>query len=367
MRINTLCLITASFLFPITQVFAQETPLVDLSLAADMVYQQGLNDQSGADENFQMRTVEFGASAPIDHQFNGYVLFAAHEEDGETTVEVHEAYVENAKLLPRTRLKIGQYFLGIGRLNRFHRHEWSFTRAPKAHRDFLAEEALFDTGVETKTLLSEDHLIELTLGVTTGYKFGHSESHGHEEEEEEEHGAEKPDAPTHYLRLSQFIENSESAASGAEWGLSYLGRTDAEGEKLHLAGLDFVKKVREGRRLSWLFQSELWFKSLKHADGDKEEKLGGYLMLEKGHSSKWSTGLRFDALTDLSHGHEGEDEDSTYYGATVQQTYRSSEFFLTRLSASHEFQKIDAGARNQDTRLMAQIIFIMGPHPSHDF
>lgn len=354
----------------ISPLWAQVAPQIDFSLSADMLYNQGLNEQSEADENLSMRSVEFGASAPIDHQFNGFVSFAAHEYEGETVLEVHEAYVENATLMPRTQFKVGQYFLGVGRLNRFHRHDWSFTRAPKSHRDFFDEEAVFDTGLETRTLLSSEHFVELTLGVTSGYKFGHSESHEHHEEEEEEeheHAGEKPHAPTHYLRLSQFIEDDDSASSGMEWGVSYLGRTDAEGEKLHLAGLDFVKKKREGRRLTWLFQSELWFKSLKHSDGDKEEKLGGYLMLEKGHSAQWSTGLRLDALTDLSHGHEAEHEDSTYYGATLQQTYRSSEFLLTRLSAAHEFQKIEAGTRNQDTRIMAQIVFIMGAHPTHDF
>jgi hypothetical protein len=340
---------------------------LELSLAADLVYNQGLNEDSDADENLSMRSVEFGVSAPIDHQFSGYVSFASHEQEGAEAVEVHEAYIHNAKLIPNTEFKIGQYFLGVGRLNRFHRHEWSFTRAPKSHRDFFDEEAVFDTGIETRTLLSAKHFVELTLGVTSGYNYGHSDAHEHEEDEEVDHSGEKPHAPTHYMRLSQFIEDSDSAASGMEWGLSYLGRTDAEGEKLHLAGFDFVKKERVGRKLAWLIQSELWFKSLKHSDGDKEEQLGGYFMLEKGHSAQWATGLRLDGLMDLSHEHAGEDKDNAYYGATLQQTYRSSEFFSTRLSAAHEFQRVEGRTRDQDTRLMAQLIFVMGAHPAHDF
>ena len=345
---------------------AQLLSQLELSLAGDLVYNQGLNKNSEADESLSMRSVEFGVSAPIDHQFSGYVSFASHENEGAEAVEVHEAYIHNAKLIPNTEFKIGQYFLGVGRLNRFHRHEWSFTRAPKSHRDFFDEEAVFDTGIETRTLLSAKHFVELTLGVTSGYKYGHSDAHEHEEEEVD-HSGEKPHAPTHYMRLSQFIEDSNSATSGMEWGLSYLGRTDAEGEKLHLAGFDFVKKERVGRKLAWLIQSELWFKSLKHSDGDKEEQLGGYFMLEKGHSAHWGTGLRLDGLMDLSHGHSGEDEDSVYYGVTLQQTYRSSEFFSTRLSAAHEFQRMEGSTRDQDTRLMAQLIFVMGAHPAHDF
>lgn len=337
---------------------AQNFSQLELSLAADLVYDQGVNERSRATEKLSMRSIEFGASAPIDHQFNGHISFASHENGEASSVEVHEAYIYNAQLIPNTEFKIGQYFLGVGRLNRFHRHEWALTRAPRFHRSFFDEEAVFDTGIEGKTLVSSKYFVELTFGVTSGYKYGHSESHDHAELEAS-HSGEKPRAPTHYMRLSQFIEDSDSAASGVEWGVSYLGRTDAEGERMHLAGLDFVKKKRAGRTLTWLIQSELWFKSLNHSDGDKEEKLGGYFMFERGHSAHWATGLSLDGLM--------EDEKNVFYGVTLQETYHSSEFFSARLSATHEFQRIEGQTRAQDTRLMAQIIFVMGQHPAHNF
>lgn len=337
--------------------YAYSSSGLELMAAGDLVYNQGLNQDSLADEKFEVRSVELGLSSPIDHQFDGFVSFAAHEEDGESVLEVHEAYVVAASLIPRTELKFGQYFLGIGRLNRFHQHDWAFTRAPKTHRDFFDDEAVFDTGLEAKTLISSEHYLELTAGVTSGYKYGHLHSEGN-----------KPKAPTHYLRLSRFFEDSKSAASGSELGLSYLGRTSFQNEQMHLAGIDFVHKKRQGRTLAWIWQSELWYRSLKPDSGRKQEELGGYLMVDKGFSSQWSTGARLDGHKDFSQRNlAGKELNHIHYGLTLQQTYRSSEFFLTRLSASHEFERIEGKTRDKDTRVSLQFVFIVGAHPAHNF
>jgi hypothetical protein len=90
--------------------------------------------------------------------------------------------------------------------------------------------------------------------------------------------------------------------------------------------------------------------------------------MEKGHSSQWATGLRLDGHKDFSRQNlAGNDLNHIHYGLTLQQTYRSSEFFQTRLSASHEFERLEGQTQNKDTRLMAQLVFIMGAHPAHTF
>src|SRR5690606_122720 len=98
---------------------------------------------------------------------------AAHSEDGTYLFEVHEAYLKSSKLLNRVRMKLGQYFLGIGRLNRFHRHDWPFTLVPKVHSTFFDSngEGVVDTGVEVSWLIPASFFLEWTLGITNGWKI----------------------------------------------------------------------------------------------------------------------------------------------------------------------------------------------------
>jgi len=209
---------------------------LEIGLAGDLVYSQSLNSKSGADEKLRLRGAELVLYGPIDHVWEGRLSLAAHDEAGQTNFEVHELYVESHSLLPSTSVKIGQFFLGIGRLNRFHQHDWPFTTAPKVHRDFLDKEGVFDAGVETSTLLPTQQYLKLTLGLTSGYRYGHVHSSGT-----------KPKVPTHYLRLNTFFPMR--AASGVEWGASYLGRTNSQNEKNQLLEINLTAKWREGRIL----------------------------------------------------------------------------------------------------------------------
>ena len=77
-----------------------------------MVYSQGMNDTSLADEKLVMRGTEVTLFSPIDHRFDGKGSIAAHEEGGKTAFELHELLIESSKTIPRSQLKIGQFFFG---------------------------------------------------------------------------------------------------------------------------------------------------------------------------------------------------------------------------------------------------------------
>ena len=128
-------------------------------------------------------------TAPIDQTFNGVLSFAAHREEGETVAEVHEAYLSTSNLIPRSTIRVGQFFLGVGRLNRFHRHEWSVIFAPHVQENFFGEEGALDSGVEYSWLAPLPFYLETTVGLTNGFTYGHAHNEG-----------EKPRKPTHYAR-----------------------------------------------------------------------------------------------------------------------------------------------------------------------
>ncbi|WP_157868239.1 hypothetical protein [Halobacteriovorax marinus] len=329
---------------------------VEISAAGDFIYEHGLNQESEAGDRLVMRGVELSVFAPVDNNFSGVLTAAAHDEHGETVVELHELYLSSFSLFPRTNIRVGQYFLAIGRLNRFHQHDWVFTRAPKFFRTFFGEEGVLDSGVEVDYLLPFESVYNFTFGFTSGHKWGHSHTEG-----------KKPKTPTHYARLSNFIELD--GANGVEIGLTYLGRVDANDNANKLIGIDTTAKWRRGRLTEFLIQSELWYKNEKDQSGERKEYLGWYLFNEYGVSLSHSLGARLDAYKDLSKRNAitNKKSNNISLGASLQHTYTSSEFLKIRTSMAHEFDREEGLTTNKDTRAMLQFIFILGSHPAHSF
>lgn len=337
-------------------VMALDTTGLQISLAGDMIFDQGLNSTSQAQEKMTMRGAEMTFYAPLDHRFDGVLSAAAHDEGGETVFELHELYFKSTKLIPRSRFKVGQFFLGVGRLNRFHQHDWPFIRAPKVHETFFDSEGVFDTGVEYGYLLPTEFYLDLTVGVTSGYKYGHAHTAGS-----------KPDMPTHYLRLATFKELSST--NGLLFSLNYLGRTDDQKNAMRIVGSELVAKWREGKRLKYLLQSEAWFRTVDRPAATKTEQLGLYVFNQYGFNDTTLLGLRLDGYKDLSkvNAITAKKQNNIEYGAALELTWKSSEFVVVRTGASHTFTREEGVTLEKDTRLETQFVFILGAHPAHSF
>ncbi|NRA44827.1 MAG: hypothetical protein HRU09_07725 [Oligoflexales bacterium] len=325
------------------------------AIAADLVGAFNLSkEDGGAKDSFDVRETEISFYAPIDHLFEGILSIAAHREGGEALYEVHEASISTSKLVSGLSFKLGQYFLGIGRLNRFHRHDWPFVSAPKVTNEFFGSEGVLDSGAEASYLFPSSVYINLTAGVTNGWTYGHSHNEG-----------KKPKIPTHYARLSSFFEPADL---GLATGLSYLSRTSAEEEKLQLIGFDGVAKIQSGSFPRFLLQTEAWHREVTPKTGDKSQSAGTYVYPQYGFSKSLSAGCRFDYFTVLSlKDANGSKIANSQYGFVPTLTYKSSEFASFRLAINHE----TTTQKNQDTTKKQyaelQSIFILGAHPAHDF
>ncbi|PIK13630.1 hypothetical protein [Halobacteriovorax sp. JY17] len=338
--------------------FSADNGGLKISAAADMLYEQGINKSSSAKEKLEMRSAEITLYSPIDHNFNGVISIAAHNHEGKNQFELHELYVENTSFIPRSTLKVGKFFLGIGRLNRFHRHDWLFTSAPKVNEEFFGEEAAFDSGIEYNYLLPTEAIFNLTLGVTIGDDFNHEHDH-HEDDAGHDEESEKAKYPTHYLRFSHFKEFSTT--KGMETGLNLLRKKNAHGEEQTLLGLDYILKNRVGKVNTFVLQSEVWFRESEE-EGVKTEELGGYIFNDYSILESSSIGFRVDVLKNLT-----STTDQLDYGTTGQYTFNSSEFSKIRASLSHTFSRHDGSTLNKDTKAMLQVVFILGSHPAHVF
>jgi hypothetical protein len=349
------CLASLSALVP-APAWGQTTDGTGLktSIAVDMVGSFKADKDSAANDRLEMRGAEATFFAPVDHLFDGLLSLAAHPESGETVFEVHEATLSTTKLVPRSKIKVGQFFLGVGRLNRTHQHDWAFVSAPVVHRTYFGDEGALDSGVEYSWLLPTATYLDLTVGVTNGWVYGHAHNEG-----------EKPRRPTHYARLATFAELGEG---GLQAAANYLGRQSSDGEETRLVGIDAVAKWKNGRVTSWLIQSEAWQRLVQPPAGDQETSAGAYAFIEYGLSESTAVGTRFDyfsvlSLKDVS----GDAVGNSIVAVVPTLTYKPSEFSRFRLAYDHKIIQQDGLEDRTDPVVETQAVFIMGAHPAHDF
>jgi len=322
----------------------------------DIVGQFGLlNDPGGATQQLQVREAEIMVYAPVDHLFDGRVSLAAHQESGEAVFELHEAYIGSTKLIPRSRFRIGQFFLGVGRLNQFHRHDWAFISAPKVHRLFFAEEAAIDSGLEYSWLTPLPFYLDVTVGVTNGWVFGHAHTAGS-----------LPLVPTHYLRLETF--SAFESSGGVQVGFNYLGRKTQGHVGTSLFGLDSTVKWKNGDGHSYLIQSELWYRTQTPDAGDATKNLGFYIFPNMPLADNFWAGVRFDYYTTLGQKDVLGDPVSSYeYSIVPTLTYKTSEFATLRLAFNLMENRLNGLAADRNRMVEMQGVFILGAHPAHDF
>lgn len=337
----------------IPKAFSQDRNGMQTSVAVDLIGAFA-KDAADANNRFEPRSIDMLFHAPIDHMFTGTMSVAAHREDGEALVELHEAFLSSTSLLPGLKVHAGQFFLGIGRLNRFHQHEWPFITTPIVHERFLGTEGVIDSGVEFSYLLPLPFYLDITGGVTNGYTYGHSHDEG-----------ERPLSPTHYSHIKSFFSLGEV---DFQPGLSYLRRVSAEKTAMQLLGIDLVAKKRAGKILSFLFQSEIWQRRLKQVSSDAEIATGAYVYPQFGFDLGIELGLRLDYFTVNSLKNAlGEKFQNSETALTPLISYRPSEFSCLRLGYSVTQMEREGEDTQTSEVFEFQITYLLGAHPAHDF
>ena len=121
-------------------------------------------------EGFSLRESELNVEANVDDKFRAWLTVGLENEEGETKVEVEEAYVDTLALPAGLGLKFGRFFSDIGYQNRLHTHAWDFVDAPLAYRAMLANQ-LRDDGVQLRWVAPTDLFVELGTELLRGDGF----------------------------------------------------------------------------------------------------------------------------------------------------------------------------------------------------
>lgn len=121
-------------------------------------------------EGFLLGHNELMLSANIDDMFHGKMTTVLADHEGETEVELEEAFIETLGLGGGATIRAGRFFSGIGYLNDQHPHSWDFADAPLVYRGLFGD-ALRDDGVQLSWVAPTDLYFKLGAEMTRGAQF----------------------------------------------------------------------------------------------------------------------------------------------------------------------------------------------------
>ena len=121
-------------------------------------------------EGLGIGETELILNANVDDKFTAWLTAALALEDGESVVEIEEAWVEATALPAGLGVKFGRFFSGIGYLNSRHSHTWDFVDQPLPYQAFLGDQYL-DNGIQVRWLAPTDLYLEFGGEILQGSRY----------------------------------------------------------------------------------------------------------------------------------------------------------------------------------------------------
>lgn len=127
--------------------------------------QQGGHDPQK--RGFSNRGIEFSLSGAVDTHWdaNMTVVYGYDELEGETKLELEEAYFVSRNLGNNLQLEVGQMYTEFGRINPRHAHAWTFVDQPIIHNRVFGADGMRAPGLRTSYLFPTKHHSEFHFGL----------------------------------------------------------------------------------------------------------------------------------------------------------------------------------------------------------
>jgi putative OmpL-like beta-barrel porin-2 len=342
-----------------------------------------LGEEAGlAREGFSLGESEITLSANVDQLFYGETTIALHDHEGETEVEVEEAFIETLGLNNGMNIRAGRFFSPIGYLNEKHIHAWNFADAPLIYRGLFGNQLATD-GVKLAYLLPTEQYWE--VGGTVGNGDQHPGSGDHSGIGDwlvfAKTGGDIGTNHNWQLGLShwQASPDDREYSGGHDHGggdsesVAFNGDTD-------ITNLSFVYKwAPQGnfKQQNFTLLSEYFYLNddgkLSHEDelaSYDGEQYGGFVEGIYQFTPRWKTGLRYDWLGSDHKASDDElledaDLDSSGFHPqrySLMLEWLPSEFSRIRAQVNH-----DRSSRDDDTQLLLQYTVSIGAHGAHSF
>lgn len=326
-------------------------------------------------EGLSIDETELNFSANIDDKFRGNATIALHEHEGETEVEIEEAFVESLSLPYGLHAKAGRFFAELGYLNSHHGHSDDFADRPLTNRAFL-DGNYGDDGVQISTILPTDLYSEIGAGIFRGNDFPGGGAEGS-----------NIGAWTAYGRVGGDIGDKTS------WrlGLSTLQVNGTEREanedevifkgdsSVYIADARMVYAPTGNNAEKELTLQAEYF--MRDEDGTYEDtdaatgevdyndgQSGWYAQSVYKFHPQWRVGARYAQLYagDVPTGLVGsalDDDGHNPWAATAMIDWTNSEFSRARVQFNHE----NLADGQKDNQIILQYIMSLGAHGAHPY
>jgi len=121
-------------------------------------------------EGLSLGETEIDISANVDDLFTAWLTLPIVIEDGETAVEIEEAWIETLGLPSGLSARMGRMFSDIGYLNQVHSHAWDFVDQPLPYQAFLGNQYI-DDGLRVSWVAPTALYFELAGEVFRGDRY----------------------------------------------------------------------------------------------------------------------------------------------------------------------------------------------------
>jgi len=339
------------------------------------------------EEGYHLGHNELSISANIDDLFFGKFTTAIADHDGETEVELEEAFIETVGLGYGFTAKAGRFFSDIGYLNSQHGHAWDFTDAPLIYRGLFGDQ-IRDDGLQVSWVAPTSVYLKIGAEGTRGaqYPAGGAAHDGQ-------------GAQAMFIKLGGDVGTSHSWQFGlSHWRADVVGRQ--AGSHSHgggtatevptfsgdskLNGVDLVWKWAPDGNASQRYlklQAEYFERD---EDGNVElvgssplestsyqgKQKGWYAQAVYQFIPRWRLGLRYDELSADNTGADADvlteagldNEGHTPKRTTLMMDYSRSEYSRIRVQFAEDNSYEDA-----DNILFVQYIMSLGAHGAHQY
>ncbi|MEB2317146.1 MAG: hypothetical protein OZ935_00610 [Pseudomonadota bacterium] len=353
---------------------------IDFGLVLDGAYVSEDLALAQRERGFGLGHSELTVGGRVDDLFAGRLTAALHHHDGETEVELEEAFIDALALPAGLQLRAGRFLSQVGYLNERHTHADDFTERPLLYRAFLGGH-WSDTGVRLNWVaptalywrigveafdggrLAGESSSARTVGVTTlstrlggdlgashSWQLGLSflrnrivpspEGDGSHDHDEEEEGHDHDHAHAHgaaYTGKRMFIAD-------AVWKWAPGGNN--AGRQLRLSG-EYARVTDLNEFATGSDIHEAW-----------------YLAAVYRFAPQWEVGVRTGAL-DVSEPHGDHFHSGRLRETSLMLAWVRSHFSTLRLQWTT--QKDRGGFAQADNALSLQYVMSLGAHGAHAF
>lgn len=342
-----------------------------------------------AQRGFTVQNVELVLEGAVDPYFRGQAnVILQISPEGESVVELEEAYATSTSLPHGLQLKAGQFFTEFGRLNPSHPHSWDFVDQPLVNGRFFGGDGLRSVGARLSWLLPTDFYSEAYLAVQNSQ--GETLTSFRSVPGESLFGREIVDrrvrtfsdlllAPRYAVSFD--LTDIQTLLLGASAALGPNGTGD-DGET-RIYGIDGFWKWKPANAFKGFpfvkVQGELMYRDLLADDAPDAaqeaahfEDWGGYLQVNWGFKPGYVAGLRVDRVGgdtgttgDVA---GGENPDA----AALAQRFRLSPVLTwfpseySKLRLQYNFDRGDAFVDDEHS-LWLQLELLLGAHSAHKF